>query len=170
MFEGRTDVEEGKVLGHENMGEVIEVGSGVDRVKVGDMVCVPLNISCGFCKNCEAGRTGFCLTANPGNAGAAYGYADMGPYNGGQAELLRVPYADCNALVLPPDAREKEKDYVMLSDILPTGYHGTEPDRLPRADPGPGSRGLPALRRPRRRLDQGQPAPVSAGARTRLAD
>jgi threonine dehydrogenase-like Zn-dependent dehydrogenase len=50
----------------------------------------------------------------------------MGPYNGGQAELLRVPYADWNALVLPEDAQEKEKDYVMLSDILPTGYHGTE--------------------------------------------
>ena len=126
MFEGRTDVEEGKVLGHENMGEVIEVGSGVDRIKVGDMVCLPFNIGCGFCKNCEAGLTGFCLTANPGNAGAAYGYADMGPYNGGQAELLRVPWADWNALVLPDDAREKQADYVMLSDILPTGYHGTE--------------------------------------------
>jgi threonine dehydrogenase-like Zn-dependent dehydrogenase len=126
MYEGRTGVEEGKVLGHENMGEVIEVGSGVDRVKVGDMVCLPFNIGCGFCKNCEAGLTGFCLTANPPNAGAAYGYADMGPYNGGQAELLRVPYADWNALVLPEDAREKQNDYVMLSDILPTGYHGTE--------------------------------------------
>ena len=126
MYEGRTDVEQGKVLGHENMGEVIAVGAGVDRVKVGDMVCLPFNIGCGFCKNCEAGRTGFCLTANPPNAGAAYGYADMGPYNGGQAELLRVPYADWNALVLPEDAREKELDYVMLSDILPTGYHGTE--------------------------------------------
>jgi glutathione-independent formaldehyde dehydrogenase len=126
MYEGRTDVEEGKVLGHENMGEVIEVGSGVDRVKVGDMVCLPFNIGCGFCKNCEAGLTGFCLTANPGNAGAAYGYADMGPYSGGQAELLRVPWADWNALVLPDDAREKQADYVMLSDILPTGYHGTE--------------------------------------------
>ena len=126
MYEGRTDVEEGKVLGHENLGEVIEVGSGVDRVRVGDMVCLPFNIGCGFCKNCEAGLTGFCLTANPGNAGAAYGYADMGPYNGGQAELLRVPWADWNALVLPDDAREKEADYVMLSDILPTGYHGTE--------------------------------------------
>jgi glutathione-independent formaldehyde dehydrogenase len=126
MYEGRTDVEEGKVLGHENMGQVIEVGDGVDRVKVGDRVVLPFNIGCGFCKNCESGRTGFCLTANPGNAGAAYGYADMGPYSGGQAELLRVPYADWNALVLPEDAQEKEKDYVMLSDILPTGYHGTE--------------------------------------------
>jgi glutathione-independent formaldehyde dehydrogenase len=126
MYEGRTDVEQGKVLGHENMGEIIEVGAGVDRVKVGDRVCLPFNIGCGFCKNCESGLTGFCLTTNPGSAGAAYGYADMGPYNGGQAELLRVPYADWNALVLPEDAEEKEKDYVMLSDILPTGYHGTE--------------------------------------------
>jgi glutathione-independent formaldehyde dehydrogenase len=126
MYEGRTDVETGKVLGHENMGEVIEIGDAVDKVKVGDMVVLPFNIGCGFCKNCESGKTGFCLTANPGNAGAAYGYADMGPYNGGQAELLRVPYADWNALVLPDDAREKEKDYTMLSDILPTGYHGTE--------------------------------------------
>jgi glutathione-independent formaldehyde dehydrogenase len=126
MYEGRTSVEQGKVLGHENMGEVVAVGDGVDRVKVGDMVCLPFNIGCGFCKNCEAGLTGFCLTANPPNAGAAYGYADMGPYNGGQAELLRVPYADWNALILPEDARERENDYVMLSDILPTGYHGTE--------------------------------------------
>ena len=126
MYEGRTDVETGKVLGHENMGEVIEVGPGVDKVKVGDMVVLPFNIACGFCKNCTAGRTGFCLTVNPGSAGGAYGYADMGPYSGGQAELLRVPYADFNALVLPEDAREKEKDYTMLSDILPTGYHGTE--------------------------------------------
>jgi glutathione-independent formaldehyde dehydrogenase len=130
MYEGRTDVEQGKVLGHENMGEVVAVGDGVDRVKVGDMVCLPFNIGCGFCKNCEAGLTGFCLTANPPNAGAAYGYASMGPYSGGQAELLRVPYADWNALVLPDDAREREKDYVMLSDILPTGYHGTELARV----------------------------------------
>jgi threonine dehydrogenase-like Zn-dependent dehydrogenase len=126
MYEGRTDVEVGRVLGHENMGEVIEVGAGVDRLNVGDMVCLPFNIACGFCKNCEAGLTAFCLTTNPGSAGAAYGYADMGPYNGGQAELLRVPYADFNALVLPDDAREKEKDYALLSDILPTGYHATE--------------------------------------------
>ncbi|MFD1722651.1 glutathione-independent formaldehyde dehydrogenase [Amnibacterium endophyticum] len=126
MYEGRTDVETGKVLGHENMGEVVEVGDAVDRVKVGDMVVLPFNIACGFCRNCDAGLTGFCLTVNPGSAGGAYGYADMGPYSGGQAELLRVPYADFNALVLPDDAREKQKDYTMLSDILPTGYHGTE--------------------------------------------
>jgi glutathione-independent formaldehyde dehydrogenase len=126
MYEGRTDVEEGKVLGHENMGEVVAVGAAVDRLKVGDMVSLPFNIGCGTCKNCEAGLTGFCLRANPGSAGAAYGYASMGPYGGGQAELLRVPWADWNALVLPDDAREKQADYTMLSDILPTGYHGTE--------------------------------------------
>ena len=126
MFEGRTDVENGKVLGHENMGEVIETGPAVRLIKTGDMVCLPFNISCGSCKNCERGLTGFCLTTNPGNAGAAYGYAGMGPYSGGQAEFLRVPYADFNCLKLPEDAREKQADYVMLSDIFPTGWHATE--------------------------------------------
>lgn len=126
MFEGRTSVEEGKVLGHENLGEVIEVGAVVDRVKKGDRVCLPFNIACGFCENCERGLTGFCLTCNPGSAGAAYGYAEMGPYQGGQAELLRVPYADFNCLVLPPDAKEREADYVMLADIWPTGWHAAE--------------------------------------------
>ena len=126
MYEGRTDMESGRVLGHENLGQVIEAGQAVDRVKVGDWVCLPFNIACGFCKNCERGLTGFCLTTNPGNAGAAYGFADMGPYNGGQAEYLRVPYGDFNCLILPPDAEEKQNDYVMLSDIFPTGYHATE--------------------------------------------
>jgi glutathione-independent formaldehyde dehydrogenase len=109
MYEGRTDVEKGKVLGHENLGRVAEVGEAVDRIKVGDLVCLPFNISCGFCRNCERGFTGFCLTTNPGNAGAAYGYAGMGPYQGGQAEYLRVPYADFNCLRLPPDAGKKKQ-------------------------------------------------------------
>lgn len=126
MYEGRTSFKPGNVFGHENMGVVIEVGKGVERVKVGDHVCLPFNIGCGFCENCERGLTGFCLTANPGNAGAAYGFADMGPYQGGQAELLRVPFADFNCLVLPKDAEEREEDYVMLSDIFPTGWHATE--------------------------------------------
>ena len=126
MYEGRTEMETGRILGHENLGRVIEVGKAVDRVKVGDMVCLPFNIGCGFCANCERGLSGFCLTVNPGTAGGAYGFAGMGPYSGGQAELLRVPYGDYNCLVLPEDAQEKENDYVMLSDIFPTGYHATE--------------------------------------------
>ena len=126
MYEGRTNMEAGRILGHENLGVVIEVGKAVDRVKVGDQVCLPFNIGCGFCEHCERGLTGYCLTVNPGSAGGAYGFAGMGPYSGGQAELLRVPYGDFNCLVLPPDAQEKELDYVMLSDIFPTGYHATE--------------------------------------------
>src|SRR6195952_5382226 len=133
MYEGRTDVEKGKILGHENLGEVVEVGKAVDTVKKGDKVVLPFNIGCGFCANCERGLTGFCLTVNPPNAGGAYGYADMGPYNGGQAEFLRVPFADFNALVLPEDSVEKENDYVLLADIFPTGWHGT---RLAKVQPG----------------------------------
>lgn len=126
MYEGRTDMEPGRILGHENMGEVIEVGKAVTQVKVGDRVCLPFNIACGFCRNCERGLTGFCLTVNPGTAGGAYGFAGMGPYSGGQADYLRVPFGDVNCLVLPPDLDGKENDYVMLSDIFPTGYHATE--------------------------------------------
>lgn len=126
MYEGRTDMEVGRILGHENLGTVIEVGKAVDKVKVGDFVCLPFNIGCGFCENCERGLTGYCLTVNPGFAGGAYGFAGMGPFSGGQAELLRVPYGDFNCLVLPSDGKEKESDYVMLSDIFPTGYHATE--------------------------------------------
>ncbi len=138
MYEGRTDVEKGKILGHENLGEVVEVGKAVDSIKKGDKVVLPFNIACGFCANCEKGLTGFCLTCAdpsvmPGMAGAAYGFAGMGPYSGGQAQYLRVPYGDFNCLNLPEDATEKENDYVMLSDIFPTGWHAT---RLADLKPG----------------------------------
>ena len=133
MYEGRTNLESGVVLGHENLGEVVEVGNGVTRVKVGDTVCMPFNIGCGICKNCQRGLTGYCLRVNPGTAGGAYGFAGMGPFNGGQAEYLRVPYGDFNCLELPEDAAEKENDYVMLSDIFPTGWHAT---RLAGVTPG----------------------------------
>ena len=125
MYEGRTDVDEGKVLGHENMGIVEAVGDGVSKIKVGDRVSVPFNIGCGTCRNCETGWTSFCLTTNPNEdmAGAVYGYAMMGPYPGGQAEYLRVPYADFNLLRLP-SGNDHENDFTMLSDIFPTGFHG----------------------------------------------
>ena len=133
MYEGRTSLEKGRIIGHENLGEVVECGKAVWRVKVGDRVCVPFNVACGACRNCEQGLTSACLTMNPGSAGAGYGYAEMGPYEGGQAELLRVPHGDFNCLVLPEDAEEKENDYVMLADIFPTGYHATE---LAQVQPG----------------------------------
>jgi glutathione-independent formaldehyde dehydrogenase len=137
MYEGRTSFEKGRVFGHENLGEVIEVGTAVDKIKVGDLVVVPFNVSCGFCANCERGLTNYCLTTqpDPALAGAAYGFADMGPWQGGQAELLRVPYADHNCLRLGEDAWEAQSDYVMLADIFPTGYHATE-----MADVRPGDR------------------------------
>ena len=100
-------------------------GPGVTWIKRGDRVSVPFNIACGSCRNCVAGWTSYCLRTNPteGVDGAAYGYAQMGPYQGGQAEYLRVPFADFNLLPLPAGA-EYERDFTMLSDIFPTGYHG----------------------------------------------
>ncbi|MET1051029.1 MAG: glutathione-independent formaldehyde dehydrogenase [Mycetocola sp.] len=128
MYEGRTDFETGRWFGHENLGQVIEIGDAVDKVRVGDYVVIPFNVACGHCKNCERGYTNYCLTAQPNRewAGAAYGFADMGPWAGGQAELLRVPWGDFNCLRLGEDAEERQNDYVMLADIFPTGYHATE--------------------------------------------
>ncbi|MBQ0925078.1 glutathione-independent formaldehyde dehydrogenase [Saccharopolyspora endophytica] len=132
MYEGRTAAEPGIVFGHENMGVVEELGEGVVGLAKGDRVVMPFNVACGFCKNCMAGNTGFCLTVNPGFAGGAYGYVSMGPYTGGQAEYLRVPHADFNCLKLPAGS-EHETDFVLLADIFPTGYHGCE---LAQVSPG----------------------------------
>src|SRR5258708_24858091 len=87
MYEGRTGVEQGKILGHENMGVIAEVGGAVENFPVGDRVSVPFNLACGTCRNCLRGWTSFCLRTNPieGVDGSAYGYALMGPYAGGQA-------------------------------------------------------------------------------------
>jgi glutathione-independent formaldehyde dehydrogenase len=125
MYEGRTAVKPGIVFGHENLGIVEEIGSGVVSLKKGDRVVMPFNVACGFCFNCERGYTAYCLTVNPGFAGGAYGFVAMGPYRGGQAQYLRVPFADFNALKLPPGT-EHEEDFVLLADVFPTGYHGAE--------------------------------------------
>ncbi|NIY70251.1 glutathione-independent formaldehyde dehydrogenase [Streptomyces malaysiensis] len=132
MYEGRTAAEPGIVFGHENLGVVEETGPGVVSLDKGDRVVMPFNVACGFCKNCLAGDTGFCLTVNPGFAGGAYGYVAMGPYLGGQAERLRVPFADFNCLKLP-QGEELESDFILLADIFPTGYHGCE---LAQVSPG----------------------------------
>lgn len=132
-YEGRAPLEAGMVLGHENMGVVEEIGPGVDRIAVGDRVSVPFNIACGSCRNCNAGWTCACLRANPtGRPTAGYGYPMMGPFQGGQAQYLRVPWAGFNLLKLPAGT-EHEADFTMLSDIFPTGYHGAE---LAKVSPG----------------------------------
>ena len=126
MVRGRTTAPEGLVLGHEITGEVVETGPDVEFVKVGDLVSVPFNISCGRCVNCKTRRTEICLNVNPDRPGSAYGYVDMGGWVGGQAQYALVPYADWNLLKFPDrdQAMDKMLDLTMLSDILPTGYHG----------------------------------------------
>lgn len=126
MVRGRTTAPEGMVLGHEITGEVVETGPDVEFVKVGDLVSVPFNISCGRCVNCKARRTEICLNVNPDRPGSAYGYVDMGGWVGGQANYVLVPYADWNLLVFRDRDRALEKilDLALLSDIFPTGFHG----------------------------------------------
>ncbi len=127
MYDGETTFESGRTLGHEPMGVVEEVGDAVQLVKPGDRVVMPFNIACGFCLNCIQGLTNACLTLNPDQPGAAYGYVDMGPYEGGQAEYVLVPFADGACLKLPgKPGDEFEDDFVLLADIFPTSYYSTE--------------------------------------------
>src|SRR5579885_1426949 len=136
MVRGRTTAPKGLILGHEITGEIIEKGSDVEMLDIGDLVTVPFNIACGRCRNCREGKTGICLTVNPARPGAAYGYVDMGGWVGGQAEYVMVPYADFNLIKFPNKERAMEKiqDLTLLSDIFPTGFHGAVS-----AGVGPGS-------------------------------
>ncbi len=126
MVRGRTTAPKGLVLGHEITGEIIEKGKDVEYLNIGDLVTVPFNVACGRCRTCRSGETGVCLNVNPGRAGGAYGYVDMGGWVGGQAEFVMVPYADFNLIKFPDKAQAmaKIRDLTMLSDILPTGFHG----------------------------------------------
>ena len=125
----------GDILGHEFMGEVVETGPAVTRLKVGDRVVVPFPIACGHCGACERGLTSVCENSNP-NAGMAekimgrspcgiFGYSHMlGGYPGGQAEYARVPFADVGPLKI--DDGIPDEQVLFLSDILPTGYMGAD--------------------------------------------
>jgi threonine dehydrogenase-like Zn-dependent dehydrogenase len=125
----------GDILGHEFMGEVVEVGKAVTRLAVGDRVVVPFPIGCGACHSCQKGLWSLCENSNP-NAGLAekvmghspagiFGYSHMlGGYPGGQAELVRVPFADVGPLKVDDDLTDEQ--VLFLSDILPTGYMGAE--------------------------------------------
>src|ERR1700744_5827654 len=126
MVRGRTTAPKGLVLGHEITGEVLEKGKDVEYLQIGDLVTVPFNVACGRCRTCREEETGVCLNVNPSRAGGAYGYVDMGGWVGGQAEYVMVPYADFNLIKFPEKAQALERilDLTMLSDILPTGFHG----------------------------------------------
>ena len=126
MVRGRTTAPKGLVLGHEITGEIIEKGSDVEYLDIGDLVTVPFNVACGRCRNCREQKTGICTNVNQDRAGGAYGYVDMGGWVGGQAEYVLVPYADFNLFKYPDKAQamSKIRDLTMLSDILPTGFHG----------------------------------------------
>ncbi|PJE12331.1 MAG: glutathione-dependent formaldehyde dehydrogenase [Mycobacterium sp.] len=128
-------VKHGDILGHEFMGEVVEVGKAVGNLAVGDRVVVPFPISCGACSACDRDLYSLCENSNP-NAGIAeklmghspaglFGYSHMlGGFAGGQAEYARVPFADIGPLKIEDDLTDDQA--LFLSDILPTGYMGAE--------------------------------------------
>jgi threonine dehydrogenase-like Zn-dependent dehydrogenase len=129
-------MEKGDILGHEFMGEIVEVGPGAaSKVKVGDRVVVPFPIACGSCLSCQRGLYSVCENTNPNAAMAEkmfgfptagiFGYSHLtGGYAGGQAEYVRVPFADVNHLKIESDLTDEQ--VLFLSDILPTGYMGAE--------------------------------------------
>ena len=128
-------MEQGDILGHEFMGEVVEVGSAVRKLKVGERVVVPFPIACGRCFFCEQQLYSVCENSNPnaymaekmwGHSGAGiFGYSHLtGGYAGGQAEYVRVPFADVGPIQVPDEL--KDEQVLFLSDILPTGYMAAE--------------------------------------------
>ena len=136
-------MEKGDVLGHENMGEVVEVGKEVKKIKIGDRVVVPFTISCGQCFFCQKELWSLCDNTNPNAAMAEklYGYSPsglfgyshmLGGYPGGQAEYLRVPFADVGPLKIPGDIPDEK--VIFLSDIFPTGYMAAENCNIERGD------------------------------------
>lgn len=136
FYNGRVmGFEKGDVVGHEFMGEIVEVGSGVGNLKVGDRVVVPFPIACGACEPCVRGETSLCDNSNPNahTVEAAYGYSPaalygyshlFGGYAGGQAEYARVPFADFGPLKIESDLPDEK--VLFLSDIFPTGYQAAE--------------------------------------------
>lgn len=119
----------GQTLGHEFMGIIEEAGPHVTEVKVGDKVVIPFNIACGQCHWCRNNYWSQCDRANPktGDLGAAFGFTQLlGGYDGGQAEYVRVPFANANTAVKVPDHIKTDEQVLMLSDILPTGYFAAD--------------------------------------------
>jgi threonine dehydrogenase-like Zn-dependent dehydrogenase len=128
-------MKKGDVLGHEFMGEVMELGRGVKNLKVGDRVVVPFTIACGDCWHCQHDMWSLCENSNPSSelaekemghaASGAFGYSHMtGGFAGGQAEYVRVPFADVGPLKI--DDSLDDEQVLFLSDILPTGYMAAE--------------------------------------------
>ncbi len=109
------------------MGIIEAAGPAVHRVGRADRVVPPAHIYCGVCFNCARGNSAACLRVQPGHVGGGYAVPGMGPFRGSQAELVGVPFADANCVVLPGASRdEHEDDFVLIADAWVMGWHATE--------------------------------------------
>ncbi|MET1177166.1 zinc-dependent alcohol dehydrogenase [Peribacillus simplex] len=130
IYQGALPTHKDYVIGHEPMGIVEEVGSGVTKVKKGDRVVLPFNISCGHCYYCEHDMESQCDNSNPNEAvdtGGYFGFTERyGNYLGGQAEYLRVPYGNFMPFVIPESCELEDEALLFMSDVLPTAYWSVE--------------------------------------------
>lgn len=124
LYQGNIPLPHGYVIGHEPMGIVEEVGPDVTKVKKGDRVIVPFNVSCGQCYYCQHEMESQCDESNPHyDSGAFFGYSEkFGNYPGGQAEYLRVPFGNFTPFVVPESCELEDESLLFLSDVLPTAY------------------------------------------------
>ena len=136
-------MKDGDILGHEFMGEVVEIGNNVKKFKKGDRVVIPFTIACGDCEYCDDSKYSLCDNSNPNeelcreNLGHAvsglFGYSHMlGGFSGGQAEYVRVPYADVGPIMVPDSLSDEQA--LFLSDIFPTGYMAAENAEIKKGD------------------------------------
>ncbi|OLO26392.1 glutathione-dependent formaldehyde dehydrogenase [Alkalihalophilus pseudofirmus] len=136
LYQGNFPLPDGYIIGHEPMGIVEEVGPDVTKVKKGDRVVIPFNVSCGHCVYCEHDLTSQCDNSNPHyDSGGYFGYSEkFGNHPGGQAEYLKVPFGNFTPFVIPESCELEDESLLFLSDVLPTAYWSVDYSGVKKGD------------------------------------
>ncbi|WP_078427939.1 zinc-dependent alcohol dehydrogenase [Alkalihalobacterium alkalinitrilicum] len=136
LYQGNFPLPDGYIIGHEPMGIVEEVGPDVTKVKKGDRVVIPFNVSCGHCVYCEHDLTSQCDNSNPHyDSGGYFGYSEkFGNHPGGQAEYLKVPFGNFTPFVIPESCELEDESLLFLSDVLPTAFWSVDYSGVKKGD------------------------------------